>query len=244
MATKQGSKLSGKLGEEIHYIVYDKERVRKRPDHVSNPRTELQQAHRGAFADIARLSSHMTDALNIGLHYIARRKHTQPYLHFRSVNKDCFTSDGQIDYPRVVLSHGTIARVSILSITQSDNQVITIVFDPCYGCGNANPNDEFYLFAYCPALSTGHLFEPVLRNARKLTVTLPDDWLQPALDAQTISNSGNHAFDIHFYAFLRHPGITCATPESEKPSAKSRRGQTSTTIYIPFVLGNGDTRKR
>jgi hypothetical protein len=234
MATKKGSSLSGKLGEKIHYNVNGTERVRTSPEHVNQPGTDIQRAHWGAFTDIVRLSSQMSAAHKIGLAYPARRNHTYPYLHFRSINKDCFTPDGAIDYPRVIISYGTVAPVVVTSVEiqapdKSDRQTVTIHFDPCLSCSNSNPDDELYLFAYCPACLAGILTEPVPRIAGSHTVTLPSEWPSVAPEHPT-----GHAAGIHLYAFLRCPGPTDATPTEARSSAKNRRGQTSITIYIPL----------
>lgn len=162
----------------------------------------------------------MSDAAKIGLAYPARRKHTYSYLLFRSINKDCFTPEGDIDYPRVIISHGTIARVDIISvkINATDNpnhRTVTITFAPCLQSSNAIPDDELYFFAYCPTRCEGVLYEPVPRIVSAHTITLP-------------SNS------CHLYAFLRCPGPTANTPQDARAAAKNRRGQTSSTIYIPL----------
>lgn len=234
MATIKGSSLSGKVGKKIHYNVNGTERVRTSPEHVNQPGTDIQRAHWGAFTDIVRLSSQMSAAHKIGLAYPARRNHTYPYLHFRSINKDCFTPDGAIDYPRVIISYGTVARVDITSvkiqtIDESYRRAVTITFDPCLQSSNANPDDELYLFAYCPACLAGTLTEPVPRIAGSHTIALPSEWPSVAPEHPT-----GHAARIHLYAFLRCPGPTDATPTEARSSAKNRRGQTSTTIYIPL----------
>ena len=239
MATKNGPHLNRKISKEVHYTVNGVERVRSCPEHINQPGTDLQKAHWGSFTDIVRLSSHMTDALKIGLDYPARRRHTQPYLHFRSINKDCFTPDGAIDYPHVILSAGTVAQVGVISvktrtIKKTNSKKITITFDPCLQCGNANPNDELYLYAYFPACCAGILSDPVPRIAGTHTITLPADWFPPAPVTRTIRQSHLHAIGVHLYAFLRCPGPTKHTPEDARASAKNRRGQTSPTIYIPL----------
>lgn len=239
MATIKGSSLSGKVGKKIHYNVNGTERVRTSPEHVNQPGTDIQRAHWGAFTDIVRLSSQMSAAHKIGLAYPARRNHTYPYLHFRSINKDCFTPDGAIDYPRVIISYGTVARVDITSvkiqtIDESYRRAVTITFDPCLQSSNANPDDELYLFAYCPSHCEGVLYEPVPRIASTHTAILPARWFLSEPSANTVEPSNNQEVDIHLYAFLRCPGPTDATPTEARSSAKNRRGQTSTTIYIPL----------
>jgi hypothetical protein len=245
MATKHGDLLSGRIGDKIYYAVGGKQRVRSVSAHVANPRTDVQQSHRCNFIDIVRLSSHMKEAFTIGLHYIARRKGKEPYLYFRSINNDCCTHDGQIDYPRIILSYGSVARVGITSVKtqtvkRSGNQTITVTFDPYLNFSKADPDDEFYLYAYCPILGTGTLFRPVPRKSGTITVTLPTEWshLEASIpDAEhTNTNSLTHSSNntIHLYAFLRYPGPNPLIPEDEQPSTKARRDQTSPTIYIPL----------
>ncbi len=239
MATRKGDNLSGKLGKEIYYTVNGVERVRTGPKHVNQPGTNSQKAHWGSFVDIVRLSSYMKPAHIIGLDYPARRHKTYTYLHFRSINKNCFTPDGTIDYPRVILSNGSVARVGITSVKiqsvkTTNNWTVTITFDPCLQCGNANPDDELYLYAYCPARCAGILSDPVPRIVGTHAITIPADWFDPSPDNQTIKQSHIQAIGFHLYAFLRCPGPTANTPEEDRPTAKNRRGQTSPTIYIPL----------
>ena len=245
MATKKGDLIRGKRGDNIYYVVDGKQRVRSVAAHVANPNTNKQQKQRNGFGDISTLSSHMMEPLNLGLHYMALRKHSKPYLYFRSINKGCFTPDRQIDYPRIILSYGSVARVEITSvktqtIKRSGNQAITITFDPCFNYGDADPDDEFYLYAYCPTLGAGTLFPPVLRKSGTITVTIPREWFQnvdpiPVADqpnTDALTHPSNNT--IHLYAFLRFPGPKPTTPESEKTYAKTHRGHTSPTIYIPL----------
>lgn len=239
MAIKQESILSGKLGKEVHYPVKGVERVRTSPEHVNQPGTDTQKAHWGSFVDIVRLSSRMSDAAKIGMAYPARRKKSFPYLLFRSINKDCFTPEGNIDYPRVIISLGTVARVDITSvkiqtIDESYRRAVTITFDPCLQSSNANPDDELYLFAYCPSHCEGVLYEPVPRIASTHTAILPARWFLSEPSTNTVEPSNNQEVDIHLYAFLRCPGPTADTPPNACASARNRRGQTSTTIYIPL----------
>lgn len=188
MATKQGSYESGKLGDKILYVVDGRQCERSMPASVANPRTEAQQAHRSAFVEIVRLSSHMTEAHTIGLHRHAQRQHLRTYMDFRKLNKNCFTPDGDIDYPRIVLSYGSVAKVRFTSVSLDDGHTLHLTFDANLNAGNATPTDDLYLFVYCPVLCTGILFDPVPRGAESLTVQLPAEW---------------PVSDLHLYAFLR-----------------------------------------
>ena len=137
------------------------------------------------------------------------------------------------------ISLGTVARVDITSvkiqtIDESYRRAVTITFDPCLQSSNANPDDELYLFAYCPSHCEGVLYEPVPRIASTHTAILPAGWFLSEPSANTVEPSNNQEVDIHLYAFLRCPGPTADTPPNARASARNRRGQTSTTIYIPL----------
>ncbi len=218
MARKQGDTESGKLGNKIYYTWHGRQCERSMPTSVANPRTEAQQAHRSNFAMISKLSSYMKEAHLIGLHWHAVREKNSTYAIFRNLNKDCFTFDGEIDHPRIIVSRGSVERVEITSASIDDN-VLTVTFDSRVNGGRAT--DELFLFVYCPTLCTGRLATPVPRSAGLVTATLPPEWLKPTeptqADTNTLTHSHTNAFPLHLYAFLR-----------------STRGRTSDTIYIPL----------
>ena len=220
MATKKGSSKSGKLGDKIYYTWHWRQCERSMPTSVANPQTEAQQAHRGNFAMISKLSSYMKAAHLVGLHWHAVREHNSTYAIFRQLNKDCFTPDGEIDLSRVIVSRGTVEREEITSAT-INNGVLTVIFDShIYG---GKSTDEFYLFVYCPALCTGRLATPVPRSTSLVTAVLPPEWLHPTEPNQTgintLTHSHTNAFSLHIYAFLR-----------------STRGRTSDTIHISLPV--------
>ena len=64
----------------------------------------------------------------VGLHWHAIREHNSTYAIFRQLNKDCFTPDGEINLPRVIVSRGSVELVEITSAT-IDNGVLTVTFD-------------------------------------------------------------------------------------------------------------------
>lgn len=208
MARKQGSTESGKLGDKILYTWHGRQCERAMPTHVANPQTEAQQTHRSNFALISKLSSYMKDAHLVGLHWLSVREHNSTYALFRKLNKDCFTPEGDINYPRIIVSKGSVQEASITS-AKVENGVLTVTFDNRHDGGD--PTGEFYLFVYCPALCTGRLATPVPRSAGLVTAVLPDEWLHanPTTDTQ----------DLHLYAFHR-----------------GSKGRTSDTIYYPVGL--------
>ena len=185
MARKHGDIESGKLGDKIYYTWHGRQCERSMPTHVANPQTPEQQSHRNAFAAISKLSSYMKEAHLIGLHWLSVREHNSTYALFRKLNKDCFTPDGDIDYPHVIVSKGSVPMVSITSAVIEDG-CLTVNFDSHAYDGAAT--DRLFLFVYSSALRAGTLADPVLRSAGQITVDLPDEWLgQP----------------LHLYAFLQ-----------------------------------------
>ena len=143
---------------------------RSMPTHVANPRTEAQQAHRSNFAQISKLSSYMKEAHLVGLHGQAVREKNSTYALFKRINKDCFTPDGEIDYPRIVVSKGSVRKASITSVTVADG-LLTVNFDSHAYDGAAT--DMFFLFVYSSALCAGFLADPVLRSAGHISRPTP-----------------------------------------------------------------------
>ena len=203
MARIQGNSEAGKLGNKIYYTWHGRQCERSMPTHVANPRTEAQQAHRSNFAQISKLSSYMKEAHLVGLHGQAVREKNSTYALFKRINKDCFTPDGEIDYPRIVVSKGSVPMVSITSAVIED-RCLTVNFDSHAYDGAAT--DRLFLFVYSPALCAGFLADPVPRSAGKVTALLPDEWLQTAAanasdNTNTLTHSHNQTF--HLYAFLQ-----------------------------------------
>ncbi len=190
MARKQGDTESGKHGNKILYKWHGRQCERSMPTSVANPQTEAQQAHRSNFAMISKLSSYMKAAHLVGLHWHAVREHNSTYAIFRQLNRDCFTTDGEIDLPCVIVSRGTVERVEITSAS-IDNGVLTVIFDSHIYGGKAT--DEFFLFVYCPALCTGRLATPVPRFSGLATAVLPPEWLHPTEPTQTDTNTLTHS---------------------------------------------------
>lgn len=203
MARIQGNSEAGKLGNKIYYTWHGRQCERSMPTHVANPRTEAQQAHRSNFARISKLSSYMKEAHLVGLHGQAVREKNSTYALFKRINKDCFIPDGEIDYPRIVVSKGPVPMVSITSAVIEDG-CLTVIFDSHAYDGAAT--DRLFLFVYSPALCAGFLADPVPRSAGKVTALLPDEWLQTAAanasdNTNTLTHSHNQTF--HLYAFLQ-----------------------------------------
>jgi len=203
MARKHGDIESGKLGNKIYYTWHGRQCERSMPTHVANPQTPEQQSHRNAFATISKLSSYFKGAHLIGLHWLSVREKNSTYALFKRINKDCFTLDGEIDYPRIVVSNGSVPLVTITSAVIEDG-CLTVNFDSHAYDGAAT--DRLFLFVYSSALRAGTLADPVPRSAGRITVDLPTEWLQATSDStpddnHAITHSSNQA--LHLYAFLQ-----------------------------------------
>lgn len=222
MAKIEAGLYRGTIGDKI-YSIDPKTRtqiVRKRKKKIKNPRTPEQQSQRGNFGKISTLSSKMTEAHKIGLHLYAQRKKLYTYTAFRSLNSKCFTPEGDIDFPRIILSSGNITPVTFTSValdgpttdsptipatnkpTSTGTRLLHLTYDPNQLLANASPNDQLFIFAYCHTLQIGHLYGPYPRLAETITIPLPADW---------------PTAHTHLYAFLR-----------------GNRLRTSNTIYIPL----------
>ena len=112
MAKYKGEEISGKLGDFIYSSWHGRPYKKRRPESVANPQTELQQAHRSAFAEMSRLSSAMKEAHTEGLHWKAVRDKLNTHSIFKRLNKDCYGPDG-IDYPCISISYGTLRSVTV-----------------------------------------------------------------------------------------------------------------------------------
>lgn len=186
MATIKNGNLSGKLGDEIHSSWHGRPYTKRRPESVANPRTEAQQEHRNAFAEISRLSSKMKAAHHIGLHWKAMREKLNTHCVFKKINKDCYNEDGII-YPRVVVSCGSVPTADITYAQIDEKGVLKVAFESY--CSPKDMIDTFHLFVYCPELQEGGLAPYVTRSDGVITAVIPEAW---------------RACPLHCYAFLRN----------------------------------------
>ena len=185
MAIYKNGDLSGKIGDVIHSSWHGRPYTKRRPESVANPRTEAQQAHRNAFAEISRLSSAMKNGHNIGLHWQAVRQKLNTHSVFKSLNKDCYSSDG-IDYSHIRISHGSVTGVSIESAEVNAQGIVEVKF-------TASPlsdgrNDQFFLYVFCPDLRDGRFAQPVTRSIGEVRANVPSEW---------------QGHLLHLYAFMK-----------------------------------------
>ena len=185
MADYRGEKKRGKLGDLIYSSWNGRPYVRRRPATVANPQTEAQQSHRHAFAEISRLSSAMKVAHTEGLHWQALHQKLNTHSVFKSLNKDCYSSDG-IDYSHIRISHGSVTGVSIESAEVNAQGIVEVKF-------TASPlsdgrNDQFFLYVFCPDVRDGRLAQPVTRSIGEVRANVPSEW---------------QGHLLHLYAFMK-----------------------------------------
>lgn len=186
MAKYRGEKMSGKVGDMIYTSWNGRPYKRRMPESVANPRTEAQQAHRNAFAEISRLSSAMKEGHAEGLHWHAVRQKLNTHSVFRSLNKNCYGPDG-IDYARVKISKGSVTGVRITAANIDELGNISVEFHDDYPT-EKNRHDRFFLYVFCPDQGEGHFAHPAERTVGVVDAQIPKTWL---------------GHDLHLYAFMK-----------------------------------------
>ena len=186
MATYKNGELSGKIGDVIHSSWHGRPYTKRRPGSVANPQTEVQQAHRNAFAEISRLSSAMKNGHGIGLHWQAVRQKLNTHSVFKKLNKDCYGSDG-INYSRIKISQGSVIGAHIISADIDAEGNLSVLYDG--GHMSEESKDEFYLFVFCPDLRDGAFAPPVYRSAGVVTAQIPVTW---------------RGHSLHLYGFMKN----------------------------------------
>ena len=185
MARINGDKMSGKLGDRIYSSWHGRPYTKSRPAEVANPRTDAQQRHRNAFAEISRLSSHLKEAHLVGLHQTAVRMQLNTYSVFKKINKDRFGADG-IDYSAIEVSRGPVKTVHVTAVQRGADGMPTLAFDSL-GTGGA-ATDMLLVFAYNPRERTCLPAGAAARAEGTALLELPPEWLGAT---------------VHLYAFLR-----------------------------------------
>ena len=164
---------SGRLGPAIGYKWNGRWCVRSYQRFVHNPRTRLQQAHRGMFKAEVQLASTMRWAVTAMLTDEARQLGMTAYNLFVHLNQHAFTlREGvfEVDYSALRLSTGPLAEAVYGAPEWTTDNVLTVRFEG----GAGRWNDYVRLYVYCPEWRTGIVTAPVYRNEKKISVMLSD----------------------------------------------------------------------
>lgn len=216
----------GRVGTVIGYNWRGRWCLRARPVHVSNPRTERQQAVRGGFAVLSRLASDMVVALRKGLKTCALQEGVTECNLFISLNQGALCEGGAVDFSRVAVALGPVAPVGFGTASQDDG-VVRVPFErnPLHQC--SSQDDEVRLFAYCPALRQGVLSGSAPRRQREVAMVLPDCWAGHEVHLYGfVQDAAGRASESAYLGCLTAGDTAPAEPESdteqeEQPSYKA-----------------------
>lgn len=261
MAKIEAGLYRGTIGDKTYSIdpKTRKQIVRQYKSKVKNPRTPAQQSRRSNFGLISTLSSKMTEAHKIGLHIYAQRHKLYTYTAFRSLNSQCFTPEGEIDFPNLTLSSGNIAPITITSVhldtpaanpqsenlptdnlqstnlpatnLQSDNLQSDNTYDPA-----ATPTPTAIPTTDPPTTTATRLLHITYDPNLPLANASPDDQLFLFAYCHTLQAG-------RLFGPYPRPAASIVIPlPAEWPSAhthlyaffRGKRLQTSNTIYIPL----------
>lgn len=170
----------GTVGTVIGYEWCGRWCLRARPLRVHNPRTARQQFSRGLFAAASHLASAMGQVLRVGMRSAALEWHRTAYNHFLSVNKACFSMEGEVlnvDHEHLVVAAGLVAPVGFSSPREGIGEMSIIVpFERNPLQLSASGDDLVYLYAWCPGAEEGLLSTLAFRRTKQVSMVLPGRW--------------------------------------------------------------------
>ncbi|MBR1765494.1 MAG: hypothetical protein IJ745_00465 [Bacteroidales bacterium] len=176
----------GTIGPVIGYQWRGRWCLRARPQRVSNPRTEAQQEHRRLFREMVQTASRLNGALRHGLRQASLEMGMTEGNLFVKMNKDCFRPQG-IDYEALELSAGPVAPVAFGPARIDAQGVMHVEFEKNPLRLASSATDEVHVVLYCPAQQRLLQAAPVHRKSKRLSISLPDEWL---------------GMEIHAYGFV------------------------------------------
>lgn len=180
----------GTVGTVIGYLWRGQWCLRSRPRFVHNPNTPLQRAARELFSQASHLASQMKSAVRMGLNAVALERHRTAHNHFQSINRDCFSlREGhlEVDYECLVIAEGPVAPVGF-GVPSLAELSVTVPFEVNPDQRPARGDDEVVLYVWCPSRGEGLLSAPSYRRMRKVTLTLPPQWV---------------GLEVHLYGFAK-----------------------------------------
>lgn len=200
--TKEGifGDFSGKIGNVIGCKGKTGYYVRSRPQHVSNPQTERQQAHRGKFAVAMRFARALAPFLRISYREFAGAGH--PFHAAVSSflkNAVAETAGGfTIDFEKALVSRGSLTAVhQVTSVQTADN--VSFVWTDNSGEGNAAATDAVLLLVFNKTRWEAVYSDAVAcRSDEKAELNIPKEWVEDELvaylgfrsaDGETVANS-------------------------------------------------------
>ena len=167
---------SGKLGNVVGYMWRGQWCVRALPAQYHDAQTVPQLEHRNLFRQTVAFAGNAKVVLRTGLRMASKNSHLTECNYFMRINKGCFAlADGklEVDYASLVVSEGPVAPVAFDAPQLVDETTISISFEKNPLHKATKQDDKVYLAVCCPELNAFILSDPVYRNERHLTISLP-----------------------------------------------------------------------
>ena len=222
---------TGTIGDRVYYTRFGKQFSRSKATSFTDNKSEAQLRQRALFKAMQHTSSILGSVIQRGL---AKEAHAHGHVEnneFASINKQCFTyADGtvHIDYPRLILSTGPIARVDFTNC-HADGLHVELQFEPYIGANHANLDDVVFIYAVEFQVEVCQLVACVERRAASVAFDLPD-----------LSEETDNPITFHLYAIVEAANTACVSTLSpdEKKADKNHRNinrRVSPSIFIGTI---------
>lgn len=168
----------GKLGPAVGRLYRREQVYAAYQPHVSNPRTEAQQANRFRFKALMRLTRGFVPVAAMGLKAAAERSELHYRNLFTRLNATAVSTSQEpvVSYGELVVSRGPAVPVAFGEATASAGK-ITVVYAPNGDMPGAKMSDEVYVFVYHPTLGYGVLGGGMARSVGVVEVEMPERWV-------------------------------------------------------------------
>ena len=167
---------TGTIGDRVYYKRFGRYYSRDKAKSFKDNKSEAQLRQRALFKAMQHTASLLGSAIQRGL---AKEAHGHGHVEnneFAAINKQHFVyEDGRvfIDYPRLLLSTGLVARVELVQCN-IDGLHVTLQFDPCLNAGHSYPDDVVHIYAVEFQVEVCQLVASVRRDACGAAFDLPD----------------------------------------------------------------------
>ena len=227
---------TGTIGDRVFYTRFGKLFSRSKATSFNDNKSEAQLRQRALFKAMQHTSSILGSVIQRGL---AKEAHAHGYVEnneFARINKQCFTyADGtvHIDYPRLILSTGPIARVDFTNC-HVDGLHVELQFEPYIGANHANLDDVVFIYAVEFQVEVCQLVACVERRAASVAFDLPD-----------LSEETGKPINYNLYAIVEAANTACVSTLSpdEKKADKNHRNinrRVSPSIFIGTITVGSD----
>lgn len=170
---------SGKVGPVVGYMWKNRACIRTYRHQVNYPNTEDQQHQRNWFVSMVRFAAQATDALKLGLSYVAAASRMTEGNFFVMKNKQHFHRENdcvRVDYEKLQIAIGSATDVYFHKPCFEKNEIVVVDFEKNSLSLKASADDQIYVYIYATGSGEGLLSAPVARRAKQIQVALPQSW--------------------------------------------------------------------